>query len=116
MIALAKSEFAKQYPDVTVKDERQEWDRIVDRLTDVLPTKDSPDIVEMGNTQAQAFEAAGALVDLSDAKGDLGGKDLVDSLVEAGTHDGKLYGVLHLFDAGTGASLRTAAGEEAGDG
>lgn len=93
MIALAKTEFAKQYPDVTVKVERQEWDGIVDRLTNVLPTKDSPDIVEMGNTQAQAFEAAGALVDLSDAKKDLGGSDLVDSLVEAGTHDGKFYGV-----------------------
>jgi len=93
MVTLAKSEFAKQYPDVTVKVERQEWDGIVDRLTNVLPTKDSPDIVEMGNTQAQAFEAAGALVDLSDAKKDLGGDDLVDSLVEAGTHDGQFYGV-----------------------
>ena len=33
------------------------------------------------------------LVDLSDAQGDLGGDDLVDSLVEAGTYDGQFYGV-----------------------
>ncbi|HEY7070471.1 MAG TPA: extracellular solute-binding protein, partial [Acidimicrobiales bacterium] len=83
MIDMAKETFAEQYPNVTVDVERQEWDGIVDRLTNVLPTDDSPDIVEMGNTQAQAFEAAGALVDLSDAEDDLGGSDLVDSLVEA---------------------------------
>jgi N,N'-diacetylchitobiose transport system substrate-binding protein len=93
MIQLAKDTFAEQYPNVTVEVERQEWDGLVNRLTNVLPTEDSPDIVEMGNTQAQAFEAAGALVDLSSAKEDLGGDDLVDSLVEAGTYDDAFYGV-----------------------
>jgi N,N'-diacetylchitobiose transport system substrate-binding protein len=93
MIDLAKETFAEKYPDVTVEVERQEWDGVVNRLTNVLPTDDSPDIVEMGNTQAQAFEANGALVDLSEAKEDLGGDDLVDSLVEAGTYDGAFYGV-----------------------
>ena len=93
MVDMAKAEFAELYPDVTVEVERQEWDGLVNRLTNVLPTDDSPDIVEMGNTQAQAFEAAGALVDLSSVKADLGGDDLVDSLVEAGTYDGAFYGV-----------------------
>ena len=93
MVDMAKAEFAELYPDVTVEVERQEWDGLVNRLTNVLPTDDSPDIVEMGNTQAQAFEAAGALVDLSSVKEDLGGDDLVDSLVEAGTYDGAFYGV-----------------------
>ena len=93
MIELAQATFAEQYPNVTVEVERQEWDGLVPRLTNVLPTEDSPDIVEMGNTQAQAFEAAGALVDLSEAREDLGGDDLVDSLVEAGTYDGSFYGV-----------------------
>jgi N,N'-diacetylchitobiose transport system substrate-binding protein len=93
MIDLAKETFAEKYPDVTVDVERQEWDGLVNRLTNVLPTDDSPDIVEMGNTQAQAFEANGALVDLTEAKEDLGGDDLVDSLVEAGTYDDAFYGV-----------------------
>jgi N,N'-diacetylchitobiose transport system substrate-binding protein len=93
MIDLAKETFAEKYPDVTVEVERQEWDGVVNRLTNVLPTDDSPDIVEMGNTQAQAFEANGALVDLTEAKEDLGGDDLVDSLVEAGTYDDAFYGV-----------------------
>jgi N,N'-diacetylchitobiose transport system substrate-binding protein len=93
MIDLAKAEFAEQYPNVTVEVERQEWDGLVNRLDNVLPTADSPDIFEVGNTQAQSYEAAGAMVDLTDVKDDLGGDDLVDSLVEAGTYDGRFYGV-----------------------
>jgi len=93
MIELAQAEFAEQYPNVTVEVERQEWDGLVNRLDTVLPTEDSPDIFEVGNTQAQSYEAAGAMVDLTDHKDDLGGDDLVDSLVEAGTYDGQFYGV-----------------------
>src|SRR4029450_5202642 len=54
---------------------------------------DTPDIVEMGNTQAQQYEAAGALVDITGARDDLGGDDLLDSLAESGTYDGKFYGL-----------------------
>src|SRR4029077_6561292 len=50
-------------------------------------------IIELGNTQAQAFEAAGALEDLTAQKAALGGDDLLQSLVEAGTYNGKFYGV-----------------------
>jgi ABC-type glycerol-3-phosphate transport system substrate-binding protein len=93
MIELAQDEFAEQYPNVTVEVERQEWDGLVNRLDNVLPTEDSPDIFEVGNTQAQSYEAAGAMVDLTDFKEDLGGDDLVDSLVEAGTYEDRFYGV-----------------------
>jgi N,N'-diacetylchitobiose transport system substrate-binding protein len=93
MIELAKDEFAEQYPNVTVEVERQEWDGLVNRLDTVLPTEDSPDIFEVGNTQAQSYEAAGAMVDLTEFKEDLGGDDLVDSLVEAGTYEDRFYGV-----------------------
>ena len=93
MIELAKDTFAEQYPNVTVEVERQEWDGLVNRLDTVLPTEDSPDIFEVGNTQAQSYEAAGAMVDLTEFKEDLGGDDLVDSLVEAGTYEDRFYGV-----------------------
>jgi N,N'-diacetylchitobiose transport system substrate-binding protein len=93
MIDLATTEFAEQYPNVTVEVERQEWDGLVNRLDTVLPTEDSPDIFEVGNTQAQSYEAAGAMVDLTAHRDELGGDDLVDSLVEAGTYDDTFYGV-----------------------
>ncbi len=93
LVDYAIAEFNKLHPDVKVKFERQQWTGIVEKLTTPLSSSDSPDVVELGNTQAQAFEAAGALADLTDKKAELGGDDLLQSLVEAGTYDGKFYGV-----------------------
>ena len=62
------AEFNKVHPDVEVQLERQEWTGIVERLTTALSGSDSPDVVEFGNTQAQTFEAAGAVVDLTDKR------------------------------------------------
>ena len=92
-VKFAIGEFNKAHPDVKVTFERQQWTGIVEKLTTSLPSSDSPDVIELGNTQAQAFEAAGALKDLTADKASLGGDDLLQSLVEAGTYDGKFYGV-----------------------
>lgn len=93
MVDYATAEFKKLHPKATVAFERQQWTGIVEKLTTSLSSSDSPDVVELGNTQAQAFEAGGALADLSGKKAELGGDDLVQSLVEAGTYDDKFYGV-----------------------
>ena len=93
VVDYALAEFKKQHPDAKVVFERQQWTGIVEKLTTSLSSSDSPDVVELGNTQAQTFEAAGALMDLTGKKADLGGDDLVQSLTEAGTYDGKFYGV-----------------------
>jgi N,N'-diacetylchitobiose transport system substrate-binding protein len=93
MVDFAVAEFEKTHPGVKVTFERQQWTGIVEKLTTALSSNDSPDVVELGNTQAQAFEAAGALADLTDKKAELGGDDLLQSLVEAGTYDGKFFGV-----------------------
>jgi N,N'-diacetylchitobiose transport system substrate-binding protein len=91
MVQWAIAEFNKIHPDVEVKFERQQWTGLVEKLTTALSSSDSPDVVELGNTQAQAFTAAGALEDLTDKKAELGGDDLLQSLVEAGTYDGRFY-------------------------
>jgi N,N'-diacetylchitobiose transport system substrate-binding protein len=92
-VTYATTEFNKLHPDVKVVFERQQWTGIVEKLTTALSSSDSPDVVELGNTQAQAFEAAGALEDLTAKKADLGGDDLLQSLVEAGTYNDKFFGV-----------------------
>jgi N,N'-diacetylchitobiose transport system substrate-binding protein len=92
-VKFAIGEFNKIHPDVKVTFERQQWTGIVEKLTTSLSSTDSPDVIELGNTQAQAFEAAGALADLTANKAELGGDDLLQSLVEAGTYNGKFYGV-----------------------
>ena len=93
LVEYAVAEFNKVHPDVTVELERQQWDGIVERLTTALSGSDAPDVVEFGNTQAQTFEAAGAVVDLTDKAEDLNADDFLQSLVEAGTYDGALYAV-----------------------
>jgi N,N'-diacetylchitobiose transport system substrate-binding protein len=89
----AIAQFKQRHPNDDVKLERQQWTGLVERLTTALSSSDSPDVVELGNTQAQTFEAAGALEDLSAQRNALGGKDFLQSLADAGTYNKKFYGV-----------------------
>lgn len=93
VVAFLEEEFESAHEGVDLQFERQQWDGIVERLTTALSSSDSPDVVELGNTQAQTFEAAGALLDLSEHRDRLGGEDLLQSLVESGTYDGQFYGM-----------------------
>jgi len=83
--------FEDQNPGSTLVIEEQQWTGLVDKLTTSLSSNDSPDVVEMGNTQAAAFTSSGALLSLDDIAEDLGGSDLLPGFVEAGTWDGTLY-------------------------
>ncbi|MGB4780133.1 extracellular solute-binding protein [Microbacterium sp.] len=86
-----KTTFEEENPGSTLVIEEQQWTGLVDKLTTSLSSNDSPDIVEMGNTQAAAFTSSGALADLSDIQDALGGDDLLPGFVEAGSYDGTLY-------------------------
>ncbi|WP_438856431.1 extracellular solute-binding protein [Agromyces sp. M3QZ16-3] len=83
--------FEEEHPGSTLVIEEQSWDGLVDRLTTSLSGSDSPDIVEVGNTQASAFTSAGAFMDLTDHYDELGGDDLLPGFVEAGSYDEKFY-------------------------
>lgn len=83
--------FEAENPGSTLVIEEQQWTGLVDKLTTSLSSNDSPDIVEMGNTQAPAFTSSGALLSLADIEQQLGGSDLLPGFVEAGSWDGTLY-------------------------
>ena len=83
--------FEEENPGSTLVIEEQQWTGLVDTLTTALSSSDSPDIVEVGNTQAPAFTSIGAFRDLSGIYEDLGGDDLLPGFVEAGTFDGTLF-------------------------
>jgi N,N'-diacetylchitobiose transport system substrate-binding protein len=87
----AKATFEKENTNAELVIEEQVWDGLVDKLTTALSGNDSPDVVEVGNTQAVAFTSAGAFQDISDKKEDLGGSDLLQGFVESGSYDGKLF-------------------------
>jgi N,N'-diacetylchitobiose transport system substrate-binding protein len=83
--------FEEENPGSTLVIEEQQWTGLVDLLTTAMSGSDSPDVVEVGNTQAAAFTSAGAFTDLTADYEALGGDDLLPGFVEAGTYDGKFY-------------------------
>jgi N,N'-diacetylchitobiose transport system substrate-binding protein len=105
--------FAEENPGSTLVIEEQQWTGLVDKLTTSLSSNDSPDIVEIGNTQAAAFTSSGALLSLDDIEGDLGGDDLLPGFVEAGTYDDTLYAVPYYSGARI-VFYNTAMYEQAG--
>jgi N,N'-diacetylchitobiose transport system substrate-binding protein len=86
-----KETFEEENPGSTLTIEEQAWGGLVDLLTTNLSGSDSPDVVEVGNTQAAAFTSAGAFLDLTEDFEALGGDDLLPGFVEAGSYDGKFY-------------------------
>lgn len=89
-----KKTFEDQNPGSTLTIEQQEWEGLVERLTTALTSADqTPDVVEVGNTQAPTFTTVGAFSDLSDDLDDLGGDDLLTGFVDGATVDGKTFAV-----------------------
>jgi ABC-type glycerol-3-phosphate transport system substrate-binding protein len=86
--------FEEQNPGSTLVIEEQQWEGLIDRLTTSLgSSSETPDVVEIGNTQAPTFTTVGAFSDITDMVPDLGGDDLLDGFVQAGSVDGKTYAV-----------------------
>ena len=82
----------------TLKIEEQSWGDLVTKLTTSLPdAENTPDVVELGNTQSPTFTNVGAFLDISDQYDALGGDKLLQSFVEAGSVDGKKYALPYYF-------------------
>ncbi len=91
-IAHLESTFAKENEGNTLKVEIQPWDGIVSKQQTSLASKsESPDLVETGNTQSSIFTSVAAFAPLDDIYEDLGGKDLIQSFVDAGRWEDKMY-------------------------
>jgi N,N'-diacetylchitobiose transport system substrate-binding protein len=89
-----KKTFEEQHPGSTLTIEQQEWEGLVEKLTTSLSSdSETPDVVEIGNTQAPTFTAAGAFADVSSDLADWGGDDLLPGFVEGAQVDGKTYAV-----------------------
>ncbi|MQA62318.1 MAG: extracellular solute-binding protein [Actinophytocola sp.] len=83
-----KTTFEKENSGSTLIIEEQQWEGLVDRLTTSLGSEsETQDVVEVGNTQAPTFTTVGAFSDLTDLMPNLGGDDLLEGFVEAGSAD-----------------------------
>ncbi|GIG28197.1 extracellular solute-binding protein [Cellulomonas marina] len=84
--------FAAENPGSTLVIEEQDWSGLVPRLQTALTSAEqTPDVVEIGNTQAPTFTYAGAFTDLTDLYEEVGGDKLLPGFVEAGSVDGSVY-------------------------
>lgn len=82
----------KERTGASLKIEEQGWGDLVTKMTTALPdANNTPDVVEMGNTQSPTFTSIGAFLDLSGMYEELGGSNLIPSFVEAGSVDGTKY-------------------------
>lgn len=88
-----QEEFKKK-TGANLKVEVQPWDGAHDKFVTAMSGGTGPDVAEVGATWTPEFAFAGGLDDLSeDVKSSGLESDLVETLKEAGTLDGKLYGV-----------------------
>lgn len=86
--------FAEENPGSTLVIEEQDWVGLVPRLQTALTSEEqTPDVVEIGNTQAAAFTYAGAFADITDLYEEVGGGDLLPGFVEAGSIDDTVFAV-----------------------
>lgn len=105
-IAHLESTFAEENAGNTLKVEIQPWDGIVSKQQTSLASKsESPDLVETGNTQSAIFTSVGAFAPVDDVYQELGGDDLIQSFVEAGRWEDKMY-ALPLYAGARGVFYR----------
>jgi N,N'-diacetylchitobiose transport system substrate-binding protein len=91
--------FEARNPGATLTIEQKEWGTLVDDLEASLgDPAATPDVVELGNTQAPTFADDGAFRAISpELYEELGGEDLLPSFVEAGSVDGTVYALPYYF-------------------
>lgn len=112
-IAYLEKTFAEQNPGNTLKVEIQPWDGIVSKLQTSLASKsESPDLVETGNTQTAVFASVGAFAPVDDLYNKVGGDKLIQSFIDAGRWDNKLY-ALPLYAGARGIIYRKDLFEKA---
>ena len=93
-VALANDAFAKQHPDVTVNVQYQTWDTHLQKFDATLAGGNTPDVIEMGNTEMTKYMAAGAFADVTADKGKFpNSSSWLPGLVAFGTYNGQLQGV-----------------------
>lgn len=92
LVTAWNNEFEQAHPNVTVHVDLQQWTGIVTKTDTALSTSTPPDVLEMGNTYVAGFAATGGMSDLSNVTFQ-NQSTWLKSLKDAGTYNGKLYGV-----------------------
>jgi N,N'-diacetylchitobiose transport system substrate-binding protein len=94
VVAGANQQFEARHPGTKVNVEYQTWGTHLTKFDATLAGGNSPDVIEMGNTEMTKYMAAGAFADISKDKASFpNSKTWLKGLAASATYSGKLYGV-----------------------
>jgi N,N'-diacetylchitobiose transport system substrate-binding protein len=94
VVAAANQQFQQQNPGWSVSVQYQSWGDHLQKFDATIAGNDTPDVIEMGNTEMTAYMSSGAFADLSGDKSQFPNSgSWLAGLAKSGMFGGKLYGV-----------------------
>ncbi|MFF3782008.1 extracellular solute-binding protein [Streptomyces sp. NPDC001933] len=86
--------YKEEHPSVELEFKFQSWSGIGPKVTGALRGEDTPDVIEVGNTQVAQYAESGGLRDLTlESVRDLGSEDWLPGLADPGSIGGMQYGI-----------------------
>jgi N,N'-diacetylchitobiose transport system substrate-binding protein len=92
IVAAANAQFQKDHPGTTVDVQYQNWSDHLTKFDATLAGGNSPDVIEMGNTEMTKYMAAGAFTALDKSSFE-NAPQWLSGLAKSGSFGGKTYGV-----------------------
>jgi N,N'-diacetylchitobiose transport system substrate-binding protein len=94
VVAAANAQFQQDHPGVTVDVQYQNWGDHLQKFDATLAGGNTPDVIELGNTEMTKYMAAGAFADIGSYKSTFANSsNWLAGLAKSGMYGGKLYGV-----------------------
>jgi N,N'-diacetylchitobiose transport system substrate-binding protein len=94
LVASANQQFQAKHPGATVDVQYQTWGDHLSKFDATLAGGNTPDVIEMGNTEMTKYMAAGAFVNLTSQKSSFpNASNWLKGLAASGVYNGKTYGV-----------------------
>src|ERR1700758_500146 len=94
VVANANQQFQSDHPGWTVDVQYQQWPTHLQKFDATLAGGNTPDVIEMGNTEMTKYMAAGAFQDLTADKSTFANSSTwLSGLAASGRYNGHLYGV-----------------------
>jgi len=112
VVAAANQQFQSDHPGVTVNVQYQNWSDHLQKFDATLAGGNSPDVIEMGNTEMTKYMAAGAFAPLTKSQFD-NSSNWLSGLAKSGQYGGKVYGVPY-YAGSRVATYRTDLFKQAG--
>ncbi|WP_326656066.1 extracellular solute-binding protein [Streptomyces sp. NBC_00385] len=89
-----KESYEDEHSSIELEFKIQSWSGIGPKVLEALGGKDTPDVIEVGNTQVAQYAESGNLRDLTlESMRDLGSEDWLPGLAEPGSIAGVQYGI-----------------------